>query len=149
MKLRLKTNPYSSYLANGGATLVDMEYGGRTWGSGKWIGVLNKDLDVTIDLGEKSKVSKAILSCINDTGAGIYFPASIEVLVSNDGHSFTSVKRWERDVPEVVPQEADNILRKFSITFDAIECRYIRLVADGVKLPNKGVFIFADELIVL
>ena len=148
-EVSFKNQPYPKYAADGGATLVDMDFGGRTWGSGKWIGILNEDLDVIIDLAQKTTISEAILSCINDTGAGIYFPASIEVSVSNDGDSFSTVKSWERDVPAVVPEKEDNISRKFSLSFDAIECRYIRLKAKCVELPNKGVFIFADEIIIL
>ena len=147
-RVTFKNKPYSSYSANGGSTLVDMEFGGRTWGSGKWIGVLDKDFDIFIDLEKETVVSKTILSCINDTGSGIYFPARLEAFVSQDGISFNSVKKWERDFPVNVPISLDHMRRKFTLDFKPVKCKYVRLKASCVQLKNQGVFIFADEVII-
>jgi len=148
-KVVIKNKPYHSYTAKGGSSLVDMEYGGRSWGSGKWIGVLDKDLDVEIDLEKEVEVSKVILSCINDNAAGIYFPLDMEILISQDGKSFKPIKKWERDLNEPPTENSTNTRRKFSLEFEPVVCKYINIKAQCLELENKGVFIFADEIIIL
>ncbi len=148
-QVTFKNQPDSNYSANGGRTLVDMDYGGRTWSSSKWIGVLDQDLDVVIDLEENSKVSQVKLSCISDNASGIYFPLNIEVLASTDGKSFRSIQKWDPNKDSKKKQQADPAIRKFSLSFEPTECRYIQLKAECLTLDHMGVFIFADEIIVL
>lgn len=148
-EVSLINKPYHSYTADGNGALVDMEYGGRSWGSGKWVGVLNKDFDAVVNLEKEVEVSKVILSCINDNAAGIYFPKDIEILISQDGKSFSSVKKWERNLKEKPTVNSSNMRRQFSLEFDTVKCKYIKVKARCLELANKGVFIFADEIIVL
>ncbi|MEM9930164.1 MAG: FN3 associated domain-containing protein, partial [Bacteroidota bacterium] len=147
-EVTFKHQPYHSYTAKGGRTLVDMEYGGRTWGSGKWIGVLDKDLDITIDLEEATTVHKVILSCINDRAAGIYFPKDIEVFVSQDGKSFKPVHRWKNQLSANLENSPSNTRRHFALDIKPSTGKFIRIKAGCLQLKNKGVFIFADEVII-
>ncbi|MEN0046952.1 MAG: family 20 glycosylhydrolase [Bacteroidota bacterium] len=148
-KVTLKNKPHPNYTAKGEASIVDMEYGGRTWGNGKWIGVFDQDLDIEINLEKEVEVSKVILSCINDNAAWIYFPEDIEVLISQDGKSFSPVHKWERNLNEQPTANSSNMRRQFSLEFDKVSCKYLKVKAKHLELENQSVYIFVDEIIVL
>lgn len=147
-KVELHSQPAEKYAAQGSYTLVDTDFGGDKWGNGKWLGILSKDFEATIQLDAATEISKVQMSCIEETGAGIYFPAGLEVAVSDDGENFTSVKKWDakRDMPIAITSDIKT--KKFTLEWNPTTCLYIRVKAPYQQVKNQGVFIFVDEIIV-
>ncbi len=143
-KIHFINKPYKKYSAKGAKSLIDMEFGGITWGSGKWIGMLNKDLEVIIEFEKETEIEKITLSCIEDNGSAIFFPENMEVLNSKDGKKFVSLKKEDLKTEE--PKR--NRLKKFQLKFDKTQCKYLKVKAKCQKRDDMGVFIFADEIIV-
>ncbi|MEN7550447.1 family 20 glycosylhydrolase [Rapidithrix thailandica] len=147
-EVELNNEGYGKYKAEGGYTLVDADFGGDKWGNGKWLGILNRDLEATLKLDTLSEIRQIKLSCIEETSAGVYFPAAIEVAVSQDGKSYQTVQAFKNERSLPIPKVPDIHTNTFELNFDPVACQYIRVKAQYQKVNNQGVFIFADELMV-
>jgi len=144
----LHSAPMDKYAAQGAYTLVDADFGGDKWGSKKWLGILNKDFEATIVLNEAKDVKQLKMSCIEETGAGIYFPSAIEVYVSNDGERFEQVGAWTSDRIGEIAKTSTISNEHFVVDFDVVNCKYLKVKASYRQVKDQGVFIFVDELIV-
>lgn len=147
-QLVLNSKPYGKYSAQGGYTLVDADFGGDKWGNGKWVGILSEDLEATLTLDQPTKIHQIGLSCIEETGAGIYFPAGLEVLISEDGKNYRSLKQWRSDRSGVIPKTSDIQTKVFTLEFAPVTTQYLKIKAPYQHVKDQGVFIFTDELIV-
>lgn len=146
-KVELQSMPIQKYSAKGAFTLVDADFGGDKWGNGKWLGILDTDFSATIIFDQPISVSKIGMSCIEETGAGIYFPAGLELAVSEDGKSFQSIKSWKNERERPIAKTSDIQTRTFSLDFDPVVCKSIQIKAPVERIRGKGVFIFVDEII--
>lgn len=147
-KVTLDVVPGEKYRARSGYTLVDTDFGGDKWGNGKWLGILQKDFTATIEFNEQTEVSKIGYSCIEETGPGIFFPAGLEVAVSDDGKTFKTVKTWasNRQLPiQLTPETHTKIIE---LNFEPISCKYLNVKTIYQRVSNSGVFVFVDEIIV-
>ncbi|MEN8122821.1 MAG: family 20 glycosylhydrolase [Bacteroidota bacterium] len=147
-EVNLLSEPYGKYSAKGGYTLVDLDFGGDKWGNGKWLGILNNDLEAIVKLPESTEIEKIALNCIENTGSGIHFPVKFEFWVSSDGENYKSIGIIENKTDEEVKFTSDIKLKRFELNFDKLNTQYIKVKADCIKLPKHGAFIFTDELIV-
>ena len=146
--VELHCTPYGSYQAKGGYTLVDANFGGNKWGNGQWLGILDQDFEATLELDTLTFIRQVGFSCIEETGAGIYFPANVEVEVSADGQRFKKVKTWQNNRPKPIPRTSDIRTQTITLDFAPIACRYLRVKAAYQKVEGQGVFIFVDEVVV-
>ena len=146
-EVSLQSEPMEKYAAQGAYTLVDTDFGGDKWGSNKWIGVLEKDFEATITLDEPKEIQQLKMSCIEETGAGIYFPTSVEVLVSNDGEQFEPVGTWQTERTGDVAQTSTILNQHFVVDFEVVKAKYIKVKAAYQRVKDEGAFIFVDELI--
>ncbi len=147
-KVELKSEGYGKYKAKGGYTLVDADFGGDKWGNGRWLGVLGKDLEAIVEFDSPTEIQEVGFSCIEETAAGIYFPAGLEVAVSNDGKNFENLKSWKNPRDKNIPRLSEIYTKTFVVEFQPKTCKYLRVKAQYQKVKNQGVFIFIDELIV-
>ncbi|MBL4560832.1 MAG: family 20 glycosylhydrolase [Labilibaculum sp.] len=147
-EISLKNAPYPKYAAKGAKTLLDLESGGNVWGSGKWLGFLDRNLDALIQLDTLTRVEKVTLSCITDKGSSILFPDEIKVSVSADGQNYQLMNTWIKPEAVLVNEGLGTKLNQFSVDFEPVNCKYIKVVAKCPKQKNKGTFIFIDEIIV-
>ena len=130
---------YSGYMAGGMNALIDGYRGGLTYLDGRWQGYLN-DLDCVIDMEEVTDIRKVSARFMQLIGPGVYQPASVELLTSEDGTNFTS-----RGIIPTTISNKDSDLSFQEYTFQGDwKARYVRLKADEA---NKG-FIFVDEIVV-
>jgi hexosaminidase len=145
-KIDLISKPNIDYSANGSSSLVDLELGGDKWGNGKWLGILDKDFECIIDLENNDVINEVGFSCIQETGAGIYFPVSIEVFGSNDENSFEKIGSWNNELKESSKTES----QIFYISCNRKDYRYVKIKAKSLatEINKRGVFIFIDELII-
>ena len=127
---------------------MDADFGGDKWGNGKWLGILSRDFDATIEFDEPTEITKVRMSCIEETGAGIYLPAGLEVAVSNDGKQFKTLKTWKNTRTKDIPKTPNIDTKTFTLDFEPTTCKCLRIKAPYQKVKNQGVFIFVDEVVV-
>lgn len=147
-KVSLDLEPSGRYSARGGYTLVDTDFGGDKWGNGKWLGILQKDFTATIEFNDLTEVSKIGYSCIEETGPGIFFPAGIEVAVSDDGKTFKTVKTWSSNRQLSIPLTPVTHTKIIELDFEPTSCKYLSVKTIYQRVSNSGVFVFVDEIIV-
>ena len=129
-----------SYPAQREATLTNGIEGSLTYSDKQWLGYL-KDLDITIDMEQAQPINSLSIRFMQQPGPGVFVPASVELLLSDDGVNFTSV---EKLVNNISPKTPETIFKSFSFAPPQRAARYIRL-----KAPNtQGGFMFTDEVII-
>ncbi|MCF0198279.1 MAG: family 20 glycosylhydrolase, partial [Bacteroidaceae bacterium] len=132
-------SPY--YPAGGPAALVDGHCGGWTHTDGTWQGFVGRDLDVTLDLGRRQKVSEIEITFMQNIQAWIHLPAEVFVDVSADGQRYRQAAVLRPDI-----DEAENYrLATLRARINAPRTRFIRLRA--TKPERKGGWLFTDEII--
>ncbi len=138
-KVTFNTPWSSAYPAQKEQTLTNGIAGTITYRDKQWLGYL-KDLDVTVDMEGVQPISSVAIRFMQQPGPGVFFPSYVELLVSDDGKTFTSVTKEVNTTPT-----SDPALRFKSFTFDCgkLNARYIRLFA-----PKVAGFMFADEVVV-
>jgi hexosaminidase len=147
-KITIEPEPTGKYSSNGAFTLVDTEFGGSKWGNGKWLGILSHDFTATIEFDEPTEMSKVGLNCIEETGAGIYFPESIEVSVSDDGEIYKPLNTWQTDREIPIEKTSDLHVKAIPVVFDKTICKFVKVKCNYQRVPNSGVFVFVDEIVV-
>jgi hexosaminidase len=126
-KISVYPEPTGKYSANGASTLVDTDFGGAKWANGRWLGVLSSDFITTIEFNETTEVSKVGFNCIEETGAGIYFPESIEVSVSNDGENYKQMSSWRANRQLPIEINSDIKVKTIWVEFEKTKCKLMKL----------------------
>jgi hexosaminidase len=147
-RVTVEPEPTGNYSAKGAYTLVDTDFGGAKWGNGKWLGMLDTDFVTTIEFDNTTEISEVGFNCIEETGAGIYFPESLEVSVSVDGKSYTHLKTWKNNRELPIAKTSDIQLQHILVGFEKTNCTFLKVKCNYQKLPDTGVFVFADEIVV-
>lgn len=130
---------YKGYMAGGMNALLDGYRGGLTYLDGRWQGYLN-DLDCVVDMGEVTDLHKISSRFMQLIGPGVYQPAQVELLTSEDGENYTS-----QGIVTTTISNTDKDLSFQEYTFNGNwKARYVRVKADEA---NKG-FIFTDEIVI-
>lgn len=147
-KISLVNQPHENYGIGGSFTLVDGMRGNMEKYGRDWIGFWGKDLEATIDLGKKQFVSKVTMDVLTNDGSWIHYPKYIEVLVSNDGKAFQSIKK-------VTTEEISQRNGVVAIDFNKQKTKYIKVIAPNAgKIPEgkpgagSDCWLFVDEIMV-
>ena len=145
--------PYDKrYPAGGKYALTDGIQGTSNFLNGEWQGYFGVDFIGTLDLLKEQNISKVTAYFLHATGAGIFFPKSVEVLVSNDGVNFNSVGK----VKSKISNRETKIIRKGSVvSFPQVKARFVKIIARNIgkcpewhKYAGGDAFIFIDEITV-
>ena len=128
------------YQAAGEATFTDGVIGGWTYSDNRWQGFLS-DIDVTVDLGELTKVSYVGGTFMQLIGPGVFMPEKVDVWVSEDGEDYTLVTTVWNDVSTSNP---DLLFKSFDVICDT-EARFVRYYA--YRSVRRG-FLFLDEVVI-
>lgn len=147
--IAITPEPRGKYAADGPYTLVDTDFGGSKWGNGKWVGILSKDFVVDIKLPQQEVVSNVGVNCIEETSAGIYFPQSIEVMVSLDGAEYRSVQKWKSERKQPIVRSPEIQVKNFLLEFEEVKASHLKIKCNYQRVKGSGVFTFVDEVIVL
>ena len=114
-----------------------------------WVGFEGKNLDVTIDLKQIMDLQTVSFAFLRDRNSWILLPREVEVLVSDDGKKFTSVKK----MPLGNLDGNEKIVQQLSVGIDGKKGRFVRVIAQNYgKLPDnhpgKGspAWLFVDEI---
>ena len=129
---------YPGYMAGGMNALLDGYRGSLTYLDGRWQGYLD-NLDCVIDMGEITDLHKVSSRWMQLTGPGVYQPAEVELLTSEDGKTFTS----RGTVPTTISQDDSRLLFQEYTFWGEWKARYVK-----VKAKNPKGFIFVDEIVI-
>jgi hexosaminidase len=142
---------HPSYTAGGDNGLLD-GIRGETNSFADWQGFLGADLSATVDLGEERRIRRIATGFLQNHGAWIYLPTSVEYSLSLDGEEFTPVARITNPIPQDRPGAFS---REFEKRIRGVRARYVRIVARNVGVnpswhPGAGekAFLFADEIVI-
>jgi len=145
-KISLINQPNESYSTGGAFTLIDGIIGDRQKFGKDWLGFSGKDLVATIDLGKDEDISKVSISSLASESSWIYFPKSIEVLVSNDGENF-------KKIALVSSKEIIDNNGEIKFEFKSTKTKFIKVIAsnfgkiqDGNPGAGSNAWLFIDEI---
>ncbi|HTY36733.1 MAG TPA: beta-galactosidase GalA [Bacteroidota bacterium] len=156
-KARGKTVTYAQayherYPAGGTSALVDGIHGSADFKDGFWQGFEKNDLDVVIDLGIPTPVSRISSTYLQDIESWIFLPTSVEYFVSNDGTNFTLLSRLKNEVPQ---NREGSFTTPFTVSANPQTVRYVRVVAKNVgtiptwhRSSGEKAWLFVDEVVV-
>ena len=140
------------YPGKGTLSLVDGLKGTSHYNDGCWQGWEGDDIDVILDLGERTLISKISTGFLESVDSWIFLPTNIAVSFSMEDKEFKNEKTTQlTDAPSDSPPE------RRTADFSGINelCKYIRIRAKNRKVcpeghPGSGgkAWIFSDEIII-
>ncbi|MDY2931311.1 MAG: family 20 glycosylhydrolase [Muribaculaceae bacterium] len=149
-KAVLNSTPAEGYAFAGAPTFVDGITGTQNYRTGRWVGFVNGDCDVTIDLGAETEFSEVGFNCCVFQCDGVVDASGVEVKVSSDGNEFAAVA--SETYPEIDRNFEFGSLHH-SVKFDTCKARYVNVVIKSIKaLPAwhafaaSPAFVFVDEI---
>ena len=129
--------------------MIDGVYGATNWRLGNWQGFQGNDLEVVLDFGGSKLVKTVGIGTLQDAGAWIVFPKSVEFLISDDGKNYKSagIVLSKIDIKDQTVRT-----QAYNLNLNQ-KTKYLKIVAHQYgKLPewheSKGEqsYIFADEI---
>ena len=132
---------WTNYNAAREATLTDGLRGGWSYGDGRWQGYLHRGderVDVTIDLEKVTDITYVGADFMQITGPGVWFPAKVEILISDNGTDFTELATIEHKQKDSTGLS----FKEFSWSGNA-RARYVRYRATSTEGCQ-----FTDEIII-
>ncbi|MCB9346428.1 MAG: hypothetical protein H6573_02835 [Lewinellaceae bacterium] len=118
-------------------------------GQHQWLGILNEDFDTVLELDTLTTIRQVGFSCIEETGAGIYFPArGGSGGVGRRYRNFRTLKTWQNRRPLPIERTPDIHTQTITLEFRPTVYRYLRVKAVLPAGGGAGVFIFVDEVVV-
>ena len=150
-KIKIK-NPYSTqYDAGGDIALIDLQRGNDNFRVGMWQGYYGVDVDVTVDLGEVTNLTRLAGSFLQDQKSWIFMPEQVEFFISTDGKDFKSVGVVEN---EIAQDAEDAVIQELDIN-KRMTARYVRMVAKNIGIcpdwhvgSGEKAWIFCDEVVI-
>ena len=148
-KIILKDSPADNYPGSGAFTLVNgVITTEKLSQSSEWLGFLGKDLEATIDLGNKEIIHTITLNVLKQEGSWIYPPSSVDFLISDDGINFKSLGILKPGEDRSWPDD-----RRIVKTTGKESARFIKIIAknygiipDGQAGAGTPAWLFADEI---
>lgn len=151
-KITYNTNYNPSYQADKNKTLVNGIAGSEhNFRDGQWQGFYGSDIDIIIDLGEKTKFSELSSSYFQYHLSWILLPNSVEYLISDNGETFSRIF-YKNQICN--PMQEGKFKEQFSYRGEQ-SARYVRLKAKNYgTLPKQhpaagsNSWVFIDEFII-
>jgi hexosaminidase len=151
-KITYNTNYNPSYQADKNKTLVNGIAGSEhNFRDGQWQGFYGSDIDIIIDLGEKTKFSELSSSYFQYHLSWILLPKSVEYLISDNGETFSRIF-YKNQICN--PMQEGKFKEQFSYRGEQ-SARYVRLKAKNYgTLPKQhpaagsNSWVFIDEFII-
>ena len=146
--VHIEPDPSAPYVGSGTKTLLDGVAGSADFRDRRWLG-FQSAVTVTIDLGEKVKVTRVLVGTREDPSSWIFFPKSLAVEVSATGDHYEPWATLE-EPPEATP------LHFLTVRGDECAARWLRIeISPPEQLPEHHPgypdgkpWLFLDEIIV-
>ena len=132
--------------------LVDQHRAGNWTDDPAWCRWQGTDATITVDLGKEAPVKSITAGFFHETVRLVFPPSQIEVRISNDGTTFSSVAVIKSASPAKQPRPD---VMTYSAVLEGVHARFVRLTATGVgpapawhKRAGQPTWLFADEIII-
>ena len=148
--ITINKTPHKSYSGSGPEGLVNGISGSNTrYGDKEWLGFWGEDIEITIDLGEWTKINSIETRFYNSNGQWIYAPK--EIYLDFDYECGSVIKNQE----PLLIKPTDSLISSFKVKLENFET-----VKIYIKIPNYGTipegkqgagnkaWTFIDEIIV-
>ncbi|HYV94811.1 MAG TPA: GH92 family glycosyl hydrolase [Chitinophagales bacterium] len=153
-KVTYLTNYNSQYAGSGNMTLADEESGTKDFRNGQWQGWWGDDMELIVDLGKETLISKVGAEFLQDQSPWIFFPKAFEVMFSSDGTNFHDNANSVTSSNLLSKNESVQVTT-LQIPVIRIKARYIKIIAHNYgKLPSwhvsagENAWVFCDEIFV-
>lgn len=130
------------YHAGNETALTDGYTGSFTYNDGNWQAFAG-NLDVTVDLGESTKIKSISARFMQQANLWIWLPERVEIYASDNGKDFTLLKHT--DINDKL-KHRKMAFRNYGYSGD-ITARYVRYVA--LREPDDRTYMFVDEIVIL
>lgn len=143
--------PYSNdYKGSGKYTLVNAARGTTNDSDDEWQAWAGKNMEVVIDLQDKTEIHKISVGSMQIFSSWIFFPKKVEFFVSDDGFKFQKIATVLNNVD---PFSGEKQLKDFSATFNPTTAHFVKVVATNLgKAPKEftiedmDAWLFIDEI---
>jgi len=142
------TKPNPQYYEGGDDGLVDNLRGQSNWRVGGWQGFAG-DFEAIVDLHKSQDIHEVSIGCLEDVRAWIFFPAKVEIYVSDNGTDYTLYGSTD-GIGSEKSEEAK--LHEFVVNGNATG-RYLKVkITNYGKMPSWHVsageqaWLFIDEI---
>ncbi|MEM1327640.1 MAG: chitobiase/beta-hexosaminidase C-terminal domain-containing protein [Bacteroidota bacterium] len=148
----LSAPPATAYGGDGSQSLIDLKKGTTDFRDGRWLGYERQHVEVQLDLGKATDISRVTISALEDTGSYIFFPRGFDVLVSQDGQKFQKIATESYPTAN---EPSPSTLDHFTTDFPTTVARFIKVnIKSQLKnpqwhaAPGAPSWVFVDEILV-
>lgn len=143
--ISFKTPPNVKYSHNGALNLVDGILGGQQWKGSEWLGFLDSEIEMTLELEKQADLSGLTIGFMDSPGMWIYLPENVQIELSKTG------KKWKKVSTKKVESTGDQVLRwqaNFSGKgkFVKITIRTLSEIPEGMEGAGNVPWTFIDEI---
>jgi hexosaminidase len=145
--ITLENEPAKQYAGNGSGSIINGVTGSdEKYGGTEWLGFDGVDAIGVLDLGKPTAINNVNFRFFKGEGQWIYLPKSVEVFSSEDGKSFTSLKKVDNIKTETK-------IANVKIDIQNTKTRYLKFVAtnygtipEGSQGAGHKAWLFIDEV---
>ncbi|MBA7648813.1 hypothetical protein ES703_56603 [subsurface metagenome] len=145
--------PYNErYTGGGDFALVDGIRGTKNIRGGHWQGYEGDDLEVVVDLGEITTISKISVGFLQVRDSWIFLPIFVEYTLSKDRNEIEAIGFIKNDIPM---DKGGVILKDFTLELPETKARLVKIKAKNIGVcpqwhrgAGDKAWLFADEIIV-
>ncbi len=142
-QIALNVKPNKAYQGSGKEGFINGISGSsKRHGDKEWLGFWGDDVEITIDLGEKTKVNSIATRFYNGQGQWIYAPKKIKIVMDNEENKIFSISN------------TNDLLVNFNASFKTktqiIKLKIINfgIIPEGKQGAGHKAWLFIDEIIV-
>lgn len=146
----IKNDYASKYSGQGDQTLINGLCGSLDYTDMDWLGFEGVDIEVLVDLEDAMEVKEVSCGFLLNQKSWIFIPDSLEILVSEDGKEYTTIKTVNDDAK--VHIIAQRVVR-YKAEIEPRMVRYVKVKAKNIKeCPSwhsgagSDAWLFIDEI---
>ncbi|WP_316753098.1 c-type cytochrome domain-containing protein [Pedobacter gandavensis] len=143
--------PDDKYKSGGAKILADQQFGNFEYGSGKWIGVRQNNLEALLSFKQPAMIQSVILNVMRLIPSYVFPPESVEIWGGSDKNKLRLLSTVK---PAPSLKNEERALIKVEGKFKAQNVSYLKIVVRNLKkLPDwhegKGqpAWVFIDEIL--
>lgn len=141
-KISLNVEPNSRYNAGGKKALINGISGSKKrYGDKEWLGFWGDDVEITIDLGEKTAINSISTRFHNGNGQWIYAPKKVEIILDEKSYNYNLEKK--QDLLYNVQYELNTSSR-----YVHIKIPNFGIIPDGKQGAGNKAWTFIDEIVI-
>ncbi|MCC6817097.1 MAG: family 20 glycosylhydrolase [Saprospiraceae bacterium] len=148
-KLILINQPSKKYSSGGSIALINgIDAPENKFSGVEWLGFDNgSDLEAFLELEKADSISRFSIQVFQEESSWIYMPSKIELLASEDGKNYQTLKIFE---PGLRPGRSINLImnldKPVSSRYWKILVKNYGIIPTGVPGEGKGAWLFVGEL---